>query len=207
MELTLTSVGKKGKPGVMQVSDVAFGAEFNETLVHQVVTAYLAAGRAGTHAQKTRSQVRGGGKKPWAQKGGGRARAGTSRSPLWRGGGKTFAAVTGDYSQKVNKKMYGRALCSILSELARQQRLTVVEEFALERIKTQDLIDKIETLGLGDNVLIVTEQADDTLILSARNLHKIGVCDVKSVDPVSLVGFEKVLMTVGAIKQFEKVLG
>ena len=103
--------------------------------------------------------------------------------------------------------MYGRALCSILSELARQQRLTVVEEFALERIKTQDLIDKIEALGLGDNVLIVTEQADDTLILSARNLHKIGVCDVKSVDPVSLVGFEKVLMTVGAIKHFEKVLG
>ncbi|MDA1107096.1 MAG: 50S ribosomal protein L4 [Proteobacteria bacterium] len=209
MELTLTSVGKKSKqaPAVMQVSDTAFGVEFNETLVHQVVTAYLAAGRAGTHAQKTRSEVRGGGKKPWAQKGSGRARAGTSRSPLWRGGGKTFAAVTGDYSQKVNKKMYSRALCSILSELARQNRLTVVEEFALERIKTQDLIDKIATLGLGDNVLIVTDQADEKLMLSARNLHKIGVCNVKTVDPVSLVGFEKVLMTVGAIKQFEKVLG
>lgn len=207
MELTLTSVGKKGKPAVMQVSDSAFGAAFNETLVHQVVTAYLAAGRAGTHAQKTRSQVRGGGKKPWNQKGSGRARAGTSRSPLWRGGGKTFAAVTGDYAQKVNKKMYSRALCSILSELARQQRLTVVEEFALERIKTQDLIDKLDTLGLGDNVLIVTDQPDEKLMLSARNLHKIDVCNVAAADPVSLVGFEKVLMTVGAVKQFEKVLG
>lgn len=207
MELTLTSAGKKGKSGVLQVSDVAFGAAFNESLVHQVVTAYLAAGRAGTHAQKTRSQVRGGGKKPWAQKGSGRARAGTSRSPIWRGGGKTFAAVTGDYSQKVNKKMYARALCSILSELARQERLTVVEEFTLEQIKTQGLIDKLATLGIEGDVLIVTDQADDNLMLSARNLYKVGVCSVKSVDPVSLIGFEKVLMTTAAVKQLEKVLG
>ena len=207
MELTLTAAGKQGKAGVLQVSDVAFGAAFNESLVHQVVTAYLAAGRAGTHAQKTRSQVRGGGRKPWAQKGSGRARAGTSRSPIWRGGGKAFAAVTGDYSQKVNKKMYGRALCSILSELARQERITVVEEFALERIKTQDLIDKLATLGIDGDVLIVTDQADDNLMLSARNLYKIDVCNVKSVDPVSLIGFEKVLMTTAAIKQLEKVLG
>lgn len=207
MELTLTSAGKKGKSGVLQVSDVAFGAAFNESLVHQVVTAYLAAGRAGTHAQKTRSQVRGGGKKPWAQKGSGRARAGTSRSPIWRGGGKAFAAVTGDYSQKVNKKMYARALCSILSELARQERLTVVEEFTLEQIKTQGLIDKLATLGIEGDVLIVTDQADDNLMLSARNLYKVGVCSVKSVDPVSLIDFEKVLMTTAAVKQLEKVLG
>lgn len=207
MELTLTSAGKKGKSGVLQVSDTTFGAAFNESLVHQVVTAYLAAGRAGTHAQKTRSQVRGGGKKPWAQKGSGRARAGTSRSPIWRGGGKTFAAVTGDYAQKVNKKMYARALCSILSELARQERLTVVEEFTLERIKTQDLIDKLATLGIDGDVLIVTDQADDNLMLSSRNLHKVDVRNVKSVDPVSLVGFEKVLMTTAAVKQLEKVLG
>ncbi|MDP1707724.1 MAG: 50S ribosomal protein L4 [Gammaproteobacteria bacterium] len=207
MELTLTSVGKKGAPGVIQVSDTAFGAAFNESLVHQVVTAYLAAGRAGTHAQKTRSQVRGGGRKPWAQKGSGRARAGTSRSPIWRGGGKTFAAVTGDYSQKVNKKMYARALCSILSELARQERLTVVEEFTLEQIKTQGLIDKLATLGIDGDVLIVTDQADENLMLSARNLYKVDVCSVKSVDPVSLIGFEKVLMTTAAVKQLEKVLG
>lgn len=207
MELTLTSAGKKGKPGVLQVSDTTFGAAFNESLVHQVVTAYLAAGRAGTHAQKTRAQVRGGGKKPWAQKGSGRARAGTSRSPIWRGGGKTFAAVTGDYSQKVNKKMYARALCSILSELARQERLTVVEEFTLEQIKTQGLIDKLATLGIEGDVLIVTDQADDNLMLSARNLYKVDVCSVKAVDPVSLIAFERVLMTTAAVKQLEKVLG
>ncbi len=207
MELTLTSTGKKGAPGVIQVSDTAFGAAFNESLVHQVVTAYLAAGRAGTHAQKTRSQVRGGGRKPWAQKGSGRARAGTSRSPIWRGGGKTFAAVTGDYSQKVNKKMYARALCSILSELARQERLIVVEDFTLERIKTQDLIDKLGTLGMSGDVLIVTDQADDNLMLSARNLYKVDVCNVAAVNPVSLIGFEKILMTTAAVKQLEKVLG
>ncbi|MCC6302683.1 MAG: 50S ribosomal protein L4 [Gammaproteobacteria bacterium] len=204
MDITLkSSTGKAG--GALQVADATFGCEFNEALVHQVVTAYLAAGRAGTHAQKTRTQVSGGGIKPWKQKGGGRARAGSIRSPLWRGGGKTFAAVTADYSQKVNRKMYRAAVRSILSELLRQDRLVVVEEFALGAIKTKALAEKLKGLGL-DNVLVVTDGADDTLRLSARNLHKVEVMNAAAVDPVSLIRFEKVLMTAAAVKKFEEQL-
>jgi large subunit ribosomal protein L4 len=204
MELALTAV-KKGKAGKVSVADATFGCDFNEPLIHQVVTAYLAGARAGTHAQKTRSEVRGGGKKPWKQKGSGRARAGTSRSPLWRGGGKVFAAVTGDYSQKVNKKMYRGAMRSILSELIRQDRLLVVSEFTLPEVGTKGLLAKLREWDLSD-VLIVTVGFDQTLYLSARNLHKVEVCDVTDVDPVNLIGFEKVVMTVDALKKFEEWL-
>lgn len=190
----------------VQVSDRTFGGEFNEGLVHQVVTAYLAGGRAGTKAQKTRSDVSGGGSKPWRQKGTGRARAGTIRSPLWRGGGKVFAAVPRDHSQKVNKKMYRAAIRAILSELVRQERLLVVEEFAVEAPKTKQLVGQLKGLGL-DNVLVVTDKADDNLYLASRNLNRVDICDVKTVDPVSLVGHDKVLVSVGALRQFEEWLG
>lgn len=205
MELTLASAGKGKKGNVVAVADATFACDFNEALVHQVVTAYLAAARAGTHAQKTRAQVRGGGKKPWKQKGSGRARAGTSRSPIWRSGGKVFAAVTADYSQKVNKKMYRSAMRSILSELIRQERLVVVNEFALSEISTKGLLQRLNELSLSD-VLIITEDVDQSLYLSARNLHQIDVRDVAAVDPVSLIGFEKVLITVEALKKFEELL-
>ena len=204
MDITLkSSTGKAG--GALQVADATFGCEFNEALVHQVVTAYLAAGRAGTHAQKTRSQVSGGGIKPWKQKGGGRARAGSIRSPLWRGGGKTFAAVPADYSQKVNRKMYRAAIRSILSELLRQERLVVVDSFGVEHARTKALVEKLKGLGL-DSVLIVTDGNDDKLMLSARNLHKVEVMNAAAVDPVSLIRFEKVLMTAAAVKKFEEQL-
>jgi len=205
MELTLAPAGKGKKGNVIAVADATFACDFNEALVHQVVTAYLAAARAGTHAQKTRAQVRGGGKKPWKQKGSGRARAGTSRSPIWRSGGKVFAAVTADYSQKVNKKMYRSAMRSILSELIRQERLVVVNEFALSEISTKGLLQRLNELSLSD-VLIITEDVDQSLYLSARNLHQIDVRDVAAVDPVSLIGFEKVLITVEALKKFEELL-
>ncbi|MBK9131372.1 MAG: 50S ribosomal protein L4 [Gammaproteobacteria bacterium] len=204
MDITLkSSTGKSG--GALQVADATFGCEFNEALVHQVVTAYLAAGRAGTHAQKTRSQVSGGGIKPWKQKGGGRARAGSIRSPLWRGGGKTFAAVPADYSQKVNRKMYRAAIRSILSELLRQDRLVVVDSFGVEDARTKSLVEKLKGLGL-DSVLVVTDSNDDKLMLSARNLHKVEVMNAAAVDPVSLIRFEKVLMTAAAVKKFEEQL-
>jgi large subunit ribosomal protein L4 len=204
MDITLiNAAGKAG--GALKVADATFGCEFNEALVHQVVTAYLAGARAGTHAQKTRSQVSGGGIKPWKQKGGGRARAGSIRSPLWRGGGKTFAAVTADYSQKVNRKMYRAAIRSILSELLRQDRLVVVDSFTVGEAKTRALVEKLKALGL-DNVLLVTDSADDKLRLSARNLHQVEVMNTAAVDPVSLIRFEKVLMTADAIKKFEEQL-
>lgn len=189
----------------LTVSDAAFGREFNEALVHQVVTAYMAGGRAGTKAQKTRTEVRGGGKKPWRQKGTGRARAGTIRSPLWRGGGKTFAAKPRDYSQKVNRKMYQGAVRAILSELVRQERLVVLEEFALDAPKTKQLVTKLNELALTD-VLIVTEGVDEKLYLAARNLAHVDVRDVNTVDPVSLVGYEKVLVTVPAVRRLEEWL-
>jgi len=201
MDITLKNATGKAA-GALQVADTAFGCEFNEALVHQVVTAYLAGARAGTHAQKTRAQVSGGGIKPWKQKGGGRARAGSIRSPLWRGGGKTFAAVPADYSQKVNRKMYRAAIRSILSELLRQDRLVVVDSFAVEEARTRVLVEKLEALGL-DNVLVVTDGADDKLRLSARNLHQVEVMSAAAVDPVSLIRFEKVLMTADAVKKFE----
>ncbi len=202
MELQLQGSGGKG---TVQVSDEAFGANFREALVHQVVTACLAGARAGTAQQKTRSQVRGGGAKPWRQKGTGRARAGTIRSPIWRGGGKAFAATPRDYSQKINRKMYRAAMCSILSELVRQDRLVAVDSFSVKAPKTKDLAGKLSELSLN-NVLIVTEDPDDNLYLSARNLPNVAVCDVAHTDPVSLVGFDKVLMTSAALKQMEERL-
>ena len=200
MELALKDVS-----GALEVSETTFGREFNEALVHQVVVAYAAGARAGTRAQKTRSEVSGGGAKPWRQKGTGRARAGTSRSPIWRGGGKTFPAVTQDFSQKMNRKAYRSAIRSILSELVRQERLVVVENFAVETPKTKDLVSKLNGLELKD-VLIVTPEVDENLFLSARNLYKVDVRDVDGIDPVSLVGFEKVLMTATAVKQIEEML-
>lgn len=193
------------KKDAVTLSDATFGREFNEALVHQVVVAYMAGGRAGTKAQKTRAQVRGGGKKPWAQKGGGRARAGSIRSPLFRGGGKSFAAVTRDHSQKVNRKMYQGAMRAIVSELIRQQRMVVLPEFGVEAPKTKQLAGKLKELGL-ENVLIVTEQVDEKLYLASRNLPYVDVCDVTGLDPVNLIGYEKVLMTVPSIRRLEEWL-
>ena len=187
------------------LSDEAFGHAFNESLVHQVVTAFLAGARAGTKAQKTRAEVRGGGRKPHAQKGSGRARAGSIRSPLWRGGGKTFAAVPRDHSQKVNRKMYQGALRAILSELVRQERVVVLPEFGVSAPKTKELAGKLKELGL-DNVLIVTEQVDEKLYLASRNLPDVDVRDATGVDPVSLIGFDKVLFTVPSIRRLEEWL-
>jgi large subunit ribosomal protein L4 len=188
--------------GSVDVAEAAFGAEFNEALIHQVVTAYLAGGRAGTKAQKNRAAVRGGGAKPWRQKGTGRARAGTIRSPIWVGGGRTFAAEPRDHSQKVNKKMYRAALRSVLSELVRQERLVIVNEFALEAPKTRQLATKLKELDL-DNVLILNEAFDEKVFLAARNLPNVGVCDAGSIDPVVLIRFEKVLITLPALKLLE----
>jgi large subunit ribosomal protein L4 len=191
--------------GSVDVAETAFGAKFNEALVHQVVTAYLAGGRAGTKAQKNRAAVRGGGTKPWRQKGTGRARAGTIRSPIWVGGGRTFAAKPRDFSQKVNKKMYRAALRSVFSELLRQERLVVVESLELEAPKTRLLAGKLKDLGLG-NVLLLNEAFDETLFLAARNLPNVGVCDAASIDPVVLIRFEKVLITLPALKLIEERL-
>ena len=200
MELALRDAN-----GVLEVSEATFGREFNEALVHQVVVAYAAGARQGTRAQLTRSEVRGGGKKPWRQKGTGRARAGTIRSPIWRGGGVTFAAKPQDHSQKVNRKMYRGAIMSILSELVRQDRLIVVENFAVETPKTKELTAKLKAMELKD-VLIVTDEVDENLFLSARNLYKVDVRDVHCIDPVSLIAFDKVLMTAAAVKQIEEML-
>jgi len=204
MELVLTTPGQDNS-GAMTVSDTAFGREFNESLIHQVVVAYLAGARAGTRAQKSRSEVRGGGRKPWKQKGTGRARSGTINSPIWRSGGVTFAAKPQDHSQKVNKKMYRGAIRSILSELVRQERLIVVESFSVEAPKTRELLSKLKALDLTE-VLIVTDSVDENLYLAARNLHKVDVRDVAAIDPVSLIGFDKILMTVEAVKQLEEML-
>ncbi|MFQ3200501.1 MAG: large subunit ribosomal protein L4 [Zhongshania sp.] len=206
MELSIAKPGNGAAAGTVQVSDVTFAREFNEDLVHQVVVAYMAGARQGTRAQKTRSDVRGGGKKPWRQKGTGRARAGTIRSPIWRGGGVTFAARPQDHSQKVNRKMYRAAICTILSELARQERLIVVEEFTLEEPKTKLLIKSLGDYGLK-GALVVTEEVNGNLYLAARNLHDVDVRDVSGVDPVSLIGYEKVVVTVAALKKFEELLG
>lgn len=195
----------EGAKGALEVSEATFGREFNESLVHQVVVAYAAGARQGSRAQKTRSEVSGGGKKPWRQKGTGRARSGTIRSPIWRSGGVTFAAKPQDHSQKVNKKMYRGAIKSILSELVRQDRLVVVESFGIEEPKTKALLSKLNDLQLKD-VLIVTPEVDENLFLSSRNLYKVDVRDVQGVDPVSLIAFEKVLMTKDAVKQLEEAL-
>ena len=187
------------------LSDTAFGNPFNESLVHQVVTAFLAGGRAGTKGQKTRAMVRGGGRKPRPQKGSGQSRAGSIRSPLWRGGGKVFAAVTRDHSQKVNRRMYQGALRAIVSELVRQERVVVLPEFGVNAPKTKELAGKLKALGL-DNVLIVTENVDEKLYLASRNLPNVEVRDATAVDPVSLIGYEKVLFTVPSIRRLEEWL-
>jgi large subunit ribosomal protein L4 len=202
MELHLSDVKKK----TVELTETVFGCEFNEPLIHQVVTAFMAAGRAGTQAQKTRSEVRGGGIKPFRQKGTGRARAGTIRSPIWRKGGVTFAAKPRSYQQKVNKKMYRAAVRSILSELIRLERLSVVESFNVESPKTRSLLGRLSELKMGNNVLIITEALEENLYLAARNLPGVDVRDVPAVDPVSLVGAEKVLITVSALKQIEELL-
>ena len=190
----------------IDVCERTFGGEFNETLVHQAVVAYMAGGRQGSKKQKTRSEVSGGGAKPWRQKGTGRARAGTIRSPIWRGGGTTFAARPQDHSQKLNKKMYRAAMRSILAELLRQDRLVVVEDFSVDAPKTKALLGKLDTLGLQD-VLIVSENVEQNLYLAARNLPHVDVRDVQASDPVSLIAYDKVLMTVSAVKKFEEMLG
>ncbi|HOB61770.1 MAG TPA: 50S ribosomal protein L4 [Candidatus Competibacteraceae bacterium] len=202
MELQVKSVNGEAF-GQITVADETFTRPFNEALVHQVVVAYLAGARAGTRAQKTRSQVSGGGSKPWRQKGTGRARAGSTRGPLWRGGGVTFAARPQDHSQKVNKKMYRAAMRAIFSELVRQDRLMVVDELALPEIKTKQMIARLNALGVADQnrVLLVSEEVDLNLYLSARNLHYVAISDMAGLDPVSLVGADTVVITASAMQR------
>lgn len=191
--------------GSVELAETAFAREYNEALVHQVVVAYMAAGRQGSRAQKNRSAVSGGGKKPWRQKGTGRARAGTTRSPIWRSGGVTFAAQPQDHSTKVNRKMYRGALRCIISELIRQQRLIAVESFAVEAPKTKALLTQLKELEIS-NGLIITEEVDENLFLAARNVKAVDVRDVEAIDPVSLISYDKVLITVPALKKLEGVL-
>jgi large subunit ribosomal protein L4 len=205
MTMNLSLAAVDGNGGSVEVSEVAFGREFNEALVHQVVVAYLAGARQGTRAQKSRAEVSGGGRKPWRQKGTGRARAGSTRSPLWRKGGVTFAARPQDHSQKVNRKMYRGALRCIMSELVRQNRLIVTEQFSVDAPKTRSLLDKLKAFDLSD-VLIITESVDENLYLAARNLKKVDVRDLPALDPVALISHEKVLITVDALKKFEEAL-
>ena len=190
----------------VELSEVAFGKEFNEALVHQVVVAYMAGARQGTKAQKSRAEVSGGGKKPFKQKGSGRARAGSIRSPIWRGGGKSFAARPQDWDQKVNRKMYRGAMQCILAELVRQDRLVLVDDFTVAAPKTKELMTKLQGLGLT-NALIITDAVDENLYLAARNIPHYKVIDTRAVDPVSLIGYEKVLMSVPAAKKLEVELG
>ena len=191
--------------GTVEVSDQTFGREFNEALIHQVVTAYMAGARQGTRSQKTRAEVSGGGRKPWRQKGTGRARAGSTRSPIWRSGGVTFAAKPQDHSQKVNRKMYRAAMRSIWSELVRQDRLVITQEMSVDTPKTSALSEKLKAMAL-ESVLIVTAEVSDALFLSARNLPHVDVRDAEGIDPVSLLSFEKVLVTVDALKAIEEQL-
>jgi large subunit ribosomal protein L4 len=192
--------------GSIEVSDKTFGRDFNEALVHQVVTAYMAAARAGTKRQKSKAEVRGGGRKPHNQKGGGRARAGSIRSPIWVGGGRAFAARPRDYSQKVNRKMYRGAMQTMLSELARQERLAVVSGIELEAPKTKLLVQKLADLQLGNSVLIVIEAHDEKLELAARNLPHVDVVPVSALDPLSLARHDRVLATAGAVRLLEERL-
>ncbi len=205
MNLNISEPGKGVSERAVDVSETTFGRQYNEALVHQVVVAYMAGARQGTRAQKTRSEVNGGGRKPFRQKGTGRARAGTIRSPIWRGGGVTFANKTQDFSQKVNRKMYRGAMQSILSELIRQDRMVVAEDFSVDAPKTKQVLALLKELDL-DSVLIVVEEVDENLYLAARNLRNIDVIDVQGVNPVNLIGFDKVLFTVGALKKAEEAL-
>ena len=201
MELAIAT--PKGNKGTVEVSEAAFGIEFNQDLIHQTVVAFLAGARQCTRAQKNRSAVSGGGRKPFRQKGTGRARSGTIRGPIWRGGGVTFAAQPQDHGQKLNRKMYRSAMRSIVSELARQERLIVVESFDVE--ETKGLIAKLAEFSLTE-ALIITEEVSQNLYLSSRNLHKVDVRDAAAVDPVSLINFDKVLVTVAALKKLEEIL-
>ncbi|MBO1923979.1 50S ribosomal protein L4 [Thiomicrorhabdus sp. 6S3-12] len=205
MDLKLIELATGKENGTVAVSDALFGVDFNEALVHQVVTAYMNAGRAGTKGQKNRSAVSGGGAKPWRQKGTGRARAGTTRSPVWVGGGRAFPGHNRDFSQKVNKKMYRGAMRSIIAELNRTGRLIVVDDFKVDAPKTKEFKAKLAQLNVSD-ALVVTEGFDEYLYLSARNLYAADVCDAASIDPVSLIGFQNVVMTQGAVKQLEEQL-
>lgn len=204
MELALTTAGGKASSKTVAVADTAFDREFNEGLVHQLVTAYLAGGRAGTRGHKSRSDVSGGGSKPFRQKGTGRARAGTIRSPLWRGGGKTFASRNQDWSQKINKKQYRAGMRAILSELVRQERLVIVETLEMAEPKTKQLVEQLGKLGL-DSTMIVVDSMDQNLFLAARNLHKVGLSEAGVIDPVNLVKYDKVLVTVPALKKLEEM--
>ena len=196
---------KTNKSTSQEVSEDIFGRDYNESLVHQITTAYMAAGRSGTKAQKNRSAVSGGGKKPWKQKGTGRARAGTSRGPIWRSGGVTFAAKPRDFSQKVNKKMYKGAISVIFSELLRKDRLKVVSDLEIKEPKTKNITSLMKSLDLKD-ALLMTDELDENLYLSSRNLYHVGVCDTQSIDPVSLIGYENVVLTKAALKKVEAML-
>ncbi|MFT5571643.1 MAG: large subunit ribosomal protein L4 [Cryomorphaceae bacterium] len=196
---------KQHNGSALNVSDAIFGADYNEALIHQAVTAYQAGARQGTRGQKNRSAVSGGGAKPWAQKGTGRARAGTSRSPIWRGGGRTFPSVTQDFSQKMNRKAYRSAIRSILSELVRQERLIISDDFSVTEPKTKQLVAKMKDMQL-DDVLVITHEFDENLALASRNLYHIGILEADEINPLSLIGFDKVLMTSQALKQIEEKL-
>lgn len=202
MDLAIRNGGGAAR---VEVSEAVFGAELKTGLIHQVVTAYMAGARSGTKAQKSRSEVSGGGQKPWRQKGTGRARAGTTRGPLWRHGGVTFAARPRNYSQKVNRKMYRGAVCSILSELARTERLILVDEFAVGAPKTKELVARLKDLGVSD-CLILTDGLDENLYLAARNLYGVDVMSAQEVDPVSLIAFENVVATQAAVRKLEERL-
>ncbi|MDB4476084.1 50S ribosomal protein L4 [bacterium] len=204
MELSILKPGNESA-GTVSVSDANFAREYNEDLVHQVVTSFLAGARQGTRAQKTRSDVRGGGKKPWRQKGTGRARAGTIRSPIWRSGGVTFAARPQDHSVKVNRKMYRAALKTIISELARQDRLVVVETLDLDSPKTKLLVSQLDGYGVN-SALLISDEVNENLYLASRNLQKVDVRDVQGIDPVSLLSHDKVMVTVDAVKKIEEML-
>ncbi len=205
MEIPVTNASGQSSDATLDVSDAAFGLEFNEPLVHQVVVAYMATGRSGTKAQKTRSEVSGGGAKPWRQKGTGRARAGSSRSPLWRGGGATFAAQPRKHDQKINRKMYRKAIRTIISQLFREDRVIVVDDFSVSVPKTKELVAQLKALGV-EQALIVLEQFDERVLLAARNLAGVSVIHAGALDPVSLVAAGKVIMTTAAVKRIEEAL-
>ncbi len=207
--MDLKMIDGNGKPAAsLKASDELFGREYNEALVHQVVVAYQANGRQGTRAQKGRADINKSHKKPWAQKGTGRARAGQANSPLWRGGGKIFPSSPDEnFSHKVNRKMYRAGLASILSQLVREERLSVIDNLALDSPKTKQFAQKIKAYGLTGTVLVVTDNLDDNVYLSSRNLHDVLVLETREVDPVSLVRFKNVLLTKGAVTQFEEILG
>jgi len=207
MDLKLIDDGGKG-PKTVTASDALFAREYNEALIHQLVIAFQANGRSGNRAQKSRGEINKSHKKPWQQKGTGRARAGQANSPLWRGGGKIFPSSPDEnFSHKVNRKMYRAGVASILSQLVREGRLSVVEKIALDAPKTKLFAQKIKALGLEGTVLVVTDKVDENLFLSSRNLPDVLVLETKEVDPVSLVAFENVLLTKGALAQFEEMLG